>query len=97
MCPRGRPGATEAELDAAGRELGVTLPPAFRALYRCHDGQELRLDRELDSTRTSMPHKSMLHGILGGCDSFSACQHDRSPAELCGVMTRRECELHAQS
>ena len=67
--PGPRPGASEADLDAAEAELGATLPPAFRALYRCHDGQELRLDRELDSTRTSMPHKSMFHGILGGCDT----------------------------
>ena len=29
--------------------------------------QELKLDRDLDTTRTSLPHKSMFHGILGGC------------------------------
>ena len=62
-----RPGASEAALDAAEAQLGVSLPPAFRALYRVHDGQELKLDRDLDTTRTSLPHKSMFHGILGGC------------------------------
>ena len=34
-----RPGASEADLDAAEAGLGVSLPPAFRALYRVHDGQ----------------------------------------------------------
>jgi len=62
-----RPGASEADLDAAEAQLGVSLPPAFRALYRVHDGQELKLDRDLDTTRTSLPHKSMFHGVLGGC------------------------------
>ena len=65
--PIRRPGASEADLDAAEAELGVSLPPAFRALYRVHDGQELKLDRDLDATRTSLPHRSMFHGILGGC------------------------------
>jgi cell wall assembly regulator SMI1 len=36
-----RPGATEEQLRAAERELGVTLPEDVKACYRIHDGQEL--------------------------------------------------------
>ena len=43
-CPayyaRLRPGASDAALAAAEAELGVTLPAAFKAFYRWHDGQE---------------------------------------------------------
>lgn len=34
-----RPGATDAELDAAEQHMSVTLPPEFRAFYKGHDGQ----------------------------------------------------------
>jgi cell wall assembly regulator SMI1 len=36
-----RPGATDAELDALEQQTGLTLPEAFRTLYRWHDGQEV--------------------------------------------------------
>lgn len=75
-----RPGASEADLDAAEGELGVSLPPAFRALYRAHDGQELKLDRDLDTTRTSLPHKSMFHGVLGGWVLRADCARTQLPS-----------------
>lgn len=64
---RRRPGATEAELDAAEVALGLAFPPAFRALYRCHDGQQLQLDTQLDAGTSAAMHESMSHGVLGGC------------------------------
>lgn len=35
-----RPGATDSQLDTLEVILGRHLPPAFRALYRWHDGQD---------------------------------------------------------
>lgn len=34
-----RPGASDAELDAAERSIGAALPPEARAAYALHDGQ----------------------------------------------------------
>lgn len=34
-----RPGATDADLDALEKQIGLPLPADFRALYRWHDGQ----------------------------------------------------------
>lgn len=60
-----RPGASEEELDAAEHQLGVTLPPALRVLYRIHDGQDLQFDRHIDNQRPSMG-PSVFHGLFGG-------------------------------
>ena len=60
-----RPGASEDQLDEAERQLGITLCPALRVLYRVHDGQELEFDRQVDKQRTSM-HDSIFHGMFGG-------------------------------
>lgn len=37
-----RPGASDAELDALEQHTGLTLPEAFRTLYRWHNGQHWR-------------------------------------------------------
>ncbi len=37
-----RPGASDTELDTLERHTGLTLPEAFRTLYRWHDGQDWR-------------------------------------------------------
>ena len=60
-----RPGASEDQLDEAEHQLGTTLCPALRVLYRVHDGQELEFDRQVDKQRTSM-HDSIFHGMFGG-------------------------------
>jgi hypothetical protein len=41
------PGASEETLDATEADLGITLCPALRVLYRVHDGQELEFDRQV--------------------------------------------------
>lgn len=56
-CPGSKPppcsrGASEAELDAAERQLGFALPPALRVLYRVHNGQELEFDRLVGAAAT---------------------------------------------
>ena len=78
--PPPRPGASEEALDAAEAALGVPLPPALRALYRCHDGQALEFDRQIDSGRTEM-HPSVFHGLFGGC---AVC----CPAVCCPALLR---------
>ena len=65
MLHANRPGASEAELDAASEALGLPLPPALRVLYRFVDGQELLLDAALDADNQAPVHPSMLHGLLG--------------------------------
>jgi SMI1 / KNR4 family (SUKH-1) len=62
-----RPGASEAQLDAAEAALGVALPAAVRAMYRVHDGQELPADGVADTTgECQLDSPSMLHGVFGG-------------------------------
>lgn len=65
-----RPGASEADLDDAERQLRVRLPPALRALYRVHDGQDLEFDRAMDASRASMV-PSVFHGLFGGYQFYS--------------------------
>ena len=60
------PGATEAELDDVESVLNVQLPPAMRVLYRLCNGQILKYDRQLDTTRQADADPSAFHGLFGG-------------------------------
>ena len=63
-----RPGASEAELDAAEEQASAALPPEVRVLYRLHDGQDLAFDRDMDA-RMHVPlnvQASTFLGLLGG-------------------------------
>lgn len=65
-----RPGATEAELDAAAEALGTPLPAALRVLYRFVNGQELLMDQ----VRGVAPHFAICsrHNHCS-CESLCEC------------------------
>jgi F-box protein 3 len=66
------PGATEEQLNQLESSLKVSLPPAFKVLYRFHNGQTLSFDERFDKAQRCpaspqvAPDASIAHGLFGG-------------------------------
>src|SRR5262245_2155106 len=66
-----QPGVSDADLDAFDAQFSLTLPPAFRALYRWRNGQDpmssapLQGNRSFCTLEEVASTKDMFDGMIG--------------------------------